>query len=151
MTSRNLALIIALLISVWLAGCGGPASTPAAESAGGGVPVLVGGGSYTNITSNQLAAMLDDSSADFLFVNVHVPYEGEIEQTDAFIAYEDGSIQRIDEYPADKSANIVLYCRSGRMSAIVAESLVKAGYTNVWNLDGGMVAWKQAGYEVIHK
>jgi len=34
------------------------------------------------------------------------------------------------------------------MSAIAAETLVKLGYTNLWNLDGGMVAWEQAGYEI---
>jgi rhodanese-related sulfurtransferase len=57
----------------------------------------------------------------------------------------------VNEYPADKNAKIVLYCRSGRMSTIVAKELVKAGYTNVWNLDGGMIAWEKAGFELIRK
>jgi rhodanese-related sulfurtransferase len=39
-------------------------------------------------------------------------------------------------------------CRSGRMSAIAAEKLVSLGFTNIWNLDGGMVAWEQAGFEI---
>ncbi len=89
-------------------------------------------------------------SKDFFFVNTHIPYEGEIEGTDAFIAY-DETAQQLDSYPADKNAKIVLYCRSGRMSAIAAQELVKAGYTNVWNLDGGMVAWEQAGYKLVSK
>jgi rhodanese-related sulfurtransferase len=34
------------------------------------------------------------------------------------------------------------------MSNIAAEKLVGLGYTNVWNLDGGMVAWEQAGLPI---
>ena len=37
------------------------------------------------------------------------------------------------------------------MSAIAAEVLVKFGYGNVWNLDGGMVGWEQAGYSLLNK
>jgi rhodanese-related sulfurtransferase len=32
------------------------------------------------------------------------------------------------------------------MSSIAARALVKLGFTNVWNLDGGMIAWQEAGY-----
>jgi rhodanese-related sulfurtransferase len=75
---------------------------------------------------------------------VHIPYEGEIDRTDAQIPY-DQTAQQLSQYPADKTGKIVLYCRSGRMSAIAAKELVKAGYTNVWNLDGGMAAWETQG------
>jgi len=37
------------------------------------------------------------------------------------------------------------------MSAIAARALVKLGYTNVWNLYGGMVEWEKQDYELIHK
>ena len=37
------------------------------------------------------------------------------------------------------------------MSAIAAEALVKGGYTDVWNLDGGMIAWEEAGLPLIGK
>jgi rhodanese-related sulfurtransferase len=130
-----------------MAACSAQSTAPVADSASG-APVSVEGGTYTNITPAQLADML--KSKDFFFANTHIPYEGEIEQTDAFIPY-DEITQRLNELPADKNARIVLYCRSRRMSAIAAEALVKAGYTNVWNLDGGMIAWGETGFSLKDK
>jgi len=78
----------------------------------------------------------------------HIPFEGQIEGTDLFIPYNEVS-QRLSELPAARDAKIVIYCRSGSMSAIAAETLVGLGYTNVWNLDGGMIAWDEAGYPLL--
>jgi len=50
------------------------------------------------------------------------------------------------QLPAEQDSKIVLYCRSGRMSEIAAEELVKLGYTHVWNVSGGMLEWEKAGY-----
>lgn len=108
-----------------------------------GVRVAVEGGFYTNISPIQLYEML--KSKDFFLVNSHVPYEGELDLTDAFIPF-DQTAARIKEFPADKTSKIVLYCRSGRMSDIAARVLVKSGFANVANLDGGMTAWEKAGF-----
>ncbi len=144
MTTGKQWLAMFILLGV-LSGCGGqtgvPTTIPAAALTTGS-KVQVEGGAYTNVTPQQLAEMLKQK--DFYFVNVHIPYEGEIASTDAQIPY-DQTAQQIRHYPADKSAKIVLYCRSGRMSDIAARELVKAGYTNVWNLAGGMAAWEQQG------
>ena len=134
--------LMTISASLLLVAC---ADRPAAPTTGG--LASTGGGAYANVTPGQLAEML--AVKDFLFVNTHIPYEGEIEGTDAFIPFEGNGPQRVSEYPADKDAKIVLYCRSGRMSEIVAEELVGAGYTNVWNLAGGMIAWEAAGFEVM--
>ena len=53
--------------------------------------------------------------------------------------------------PVDKSARLVVYCLSGPMSDIAARTLVKLGYTDVWNVDGGMAAWTDAGYQLQRK
>jgi rhodanese-related sulfurtransferase len=104
--------------------------------------VNVNGGSYQEISITSLEEMLEDK--DFTFINVHIPFEGDIPGTDLSIPY-----NKIEEnlglLPADKDAKIVLYCRSDRMSTIAAKTLVQEGYTNVWNVLGGMVAWERAG------
>ena len=103
---------------------------------------------YTNITSDQLYEML--KSKDFYFINVHIPYEGEIEGTDAFIPY-NKIAQNLDKLPEDKSTKIVLYCQSGRMSEIAAQELSDLGYTNVYNHLFGMHDWQSKGYPLWNK
>lgn len=103
---------------------------------------------YADIGSASLAAML--ANKDFALINVHIPYDGELAKTDAFIPY-DAIGQNLDKLPSDKNAKIVLYCRSGSMSVSAAKELVALGYTNVYNLDGGMNEWKKQGNEVLRK
>jgi len=85
-----------------------------------------------------------------VLINVHIPYEEELPQTDLFIPY-NAIDQNMDKLPKDKTARIMLYCRSGRMSAIASETLVNLGYTNVWNLKEGMNEWQQKGYTLLNK
>ena len=95
---------------------------------------------YKNISPIELNSQL--KTKDFLFVNVHIPYEGEIENTDLFIPYDEIE-KNLDKLPKNKK--IVLYCRSGRMSQEVADKLVKLGFTKVYNLTGGMHNWQSIG------
>jgi len=48
----------------------------------------------------------------------------------------------------DKATPIVLYCGGGFRSALAADNLQKMGYTNVVSMDGGIRAWREAGYPI---
>ena len=112
-----------------------------------GKEITTASGYYKDITPAELDAML--SNREFILVNVHIPFAGNIADTDLSIPYDQISApENLTQLPADKDAKIILYCRSGRMSAIAATELVSLGYTNIWNLEGGMVSWEQAGYSI---
>ena len=122
--------------------CGGGSTTTNVGDGAAGTRVEVEGGAYFDITPQTLKSWLGDQ--DFLLVNVKVPYVGEIESTDEFIPLDEIE-GRLDAFP-QRDAKIVVYCRSGTTSATAARKLVRLGYSNVWNLEGGMIAWQQAGY-----
>ena len=139
-----------LLLALVLAACGGSntAATPAEVDLGAETQIIpVEGGSFTDVSAAGLAVMLE--TKDFPLINVHIPYAGEIDGTDDHIPF-DQVEPNLGKFPADKDAQIVIYCRSGSMSGITARELVKLGYTNVWNLDGGMNAWQAAGNELVN-
>jgi len=151
----NKAVIISVglaLVALLLAGCGSQDSAAshasAVDLAAQTQTVPVGGGSYTDVSAEGLSTLLEND--DFPLINVHVPYEGEIEGTDAFIPFDELEVNQ-DLLPADKDARIVLYCRSGSMSAQAARTLVELGYTDVWNLDGGMIAWQNSGRPLLNR
>ena len=48
----------------------------------------------------------------------------------------------------DKNAEIILQCRSGKRSMTYAHFLADQGYTNLTNLEGGILAWQEEGHDV---
>jgi len=137
---RILVAFSALLI----AACSTTDSNVAGEW--GQIVLVQSGGTYTDIIPQELKALMEGE--DLFIVNVHVPYAGEIPSTDAHIPFDEIE-DNLLEFPTEKDAKIVVYCRSGSMRAISVKDLVKAGYSNIYNLDGGFRAWSVAGYELI--
>jgi rhodanese-related sulfurtransferase len=104
---------------------------------------------YIDITASQLSYFLNMPNNSLTLINVHIPYEGEIPQTDIFTPFHNiTKVENLKRLPA-KDSPIVLYCRSGSMSTVAAKKLVEIGFTNVFELDGGFKKWRTAGYEFI--
>lgn len=138
---RKFKLVIGLplLLGLLLAACatGRSLNTPAATSG-----AFEAG--YVKLQPEALNSMLQ--SDEFILVNVHIPYEGQIPGTDVQIPYDQIGI-RLPEIVPDRQTKVVLYCRSGSMSTIAAQALTAAGYENVYELEGGFLAWQAAGFE----
>lgn len=98
---------------------------------------------YRTMSIDDLATVMADVDSAYTVVNVHIPYQGEIEGTDYNIAYND--IDALTSALPDKDAPIILYCRSGNMSDQAARDLVELGYTQVYDVPGGMNAWQSSG------
>ncbi len=58
-------------------------------------------------------------------------------------------IANSDMWPADKDAEIVVYCGSGHRSTMAMTMLLTEGYTNVTSLKGGFGGWVEAGLPVV--
>lgn len=149
LTKYFIGPILLILTILLVAGCTGADTPAASQSAPADIFSLPKNAQgYTDISTEQLKSALADK--DFTMINVHIPYEGELPQTDAFIPYNEIEAN-LSQLPAAKDARIVLYCRSGRMSTEAAPILVNLGYTHVVEVDGGMQAWQAAGNELINK
>ena len=103
---------------------------------------------YRNISSEKLMEII--TCKDFVLINVHIPYEGEIDGTDLLIPY-NNILNKLDKLPQDKTSKIIIYCKRGINSVKTSKKLVQMGYTNIINLTGGMNNWKENGFKIIKK
>ena len=146
MKSRSVVrqrVALAALCVALLAGCGSGGEK--ASTADGKEPAQAAA-AFARLDPATFAERMNDHGATV--INVHVPYEGEIDQTDAFIPYD--KILGDSRLPKDKGSEILLYCRSGRMSEEAGTALHDAGYTKVAHLEGGMRGWEAAGRKLLH-
>lgn len=102
---------------------------------------------YKNVSVAEAKAMME-STPSLLILDVSS--EGEYAQ-----GHLKGAINiplsdllgRINEF--DMNSPILVYCRTGKRSAQACSALVELGFTRVYNMEGGIVAWMNSGYPVV--
>jgi rhodanese-related sulfurtransferase len=98
--------------------------------------------------SPQDAAALIKERRNVYLLDVRTP--GEYQQmrlADAHLIPIDQLTQRLAELPGDRP--ILVYCAVGSRSSQVFNFLARRGYSEVYNLDGGIYAWAQRGYPIL--
>jgi rhodanese-related sulfurtransferase len=90
-----------------------------------------------------------DRAESFRLVDVREDNEYEQDHAAGAIHLGKGIIERdIETVIPNKDDSIVLYCGGGYRSVLAADSIRRMGYTNVISMDGGMKAWREAGYPI---
>ena len=88
-----------------------------------------------------------DAGERFHLIDVREDHEFAKNHAKGAIHLGRGILERdIESMIPEKTAKIVLYCGGGFRSALAAESLGRMGYTDVRSMDGGIRAWREAGY-----
>jgi len=88
-----------------------------------------------------------DRGEPLYFIDVREDHEFAKERARGARHLGKGILERdIETVVPDKRASIILYCGGGYRSVLAADALRQMGYTNVVSMDGGIKAWRDAGY-----
>ena len=96
--------------------------------------------SYRKITSQQGKEMLQSDSSVILLDVRTVEENKEIRIPNSLLLPLDELEANAEVFMSDKSATIIVYCRSGNRSKEAADILIELGYTNVLDM-GGIIDW----------
>lgn len=85
-------------------------------------------------------ADLRKSGTDFQLIDVREPHEVEIAEIGGELIPMGTVTENIDKFSKDKQ--VIVHCRSGQRSGqVVAYLSQQHGFTNLYNLAGGILAW----------
>ncbi len=103
------------------------------------LPVVEG---IPQITVEALKRKID-AKEDIFILDVREPHEYPIANLGAPLIPVGDITKRIDELAVQKNREVIVHCRSGARSQKAALALKAAGFTNVSNLTGGILAWAE--------
>ncbi len=136
-------LVVGLLVA---ASCGGSSSEstspePTDASDTGGVRV---------VTPGEAATIQTEPPADLVVLDVRTPAEfadGHLEGATMLDFYADDFSEQLAEL--DRDVPYLLYCRSGNRSGQTRALMEDLGFSDVADVDGGILAWADAGLPIV--
>lgn len=91
-----------------------------------------------------------DSKEDFVLLDVRTPGEYSRGKLEGSINVPVDEVpQKVESVIPDKSKTIYVYCLSGARSTVAVETMMRQGYTKVFNIAHGMLAWRAKYLPVV--
>lgn len=138
-SGKFIPVIAILIVSCLIPGC---AVYDTLDSSDGGDTV----NGYTDVSVKEAKELID--SGDVFVLDVRTVREFESEHIEGAVNINVNELSsRLDEVPRNEA--ILVYCRSGSRSVTASNILVDAGYSDVYNMLGGMNDWIAAGYPYV--
>ena len=81
-----------------------------------------------------------DNNEDFQLIDVREEFEYEVSNLGGVLIPLGGILIEADKIAKDKP--VIMQCRSGKRSAAAIMQLEQLGYNNLYNLQGGILAWQ---------
>ena len=111
------------------------------------LPVYANAAVARNLSSQEAYAMVGQRG-DLFLLDVRTPGEYQQARLDgARLIPIDQFVKRLAEVPKDRP--VLVYCAVGSRSAQVVNYLARQGYSEIYNLSGGIYAWAQKGLPVL--
>jgi rhodanese-related sulfurtransferase len=141
-----LALLMVLSLLVGCAGNAAPANQAAIAPAAAVAAPEIDLSTLPELLDAQTVAAIKDH-ADVVLIDVREQWEYDEGHIPGITLIPMNSIpSRLNEIPTDKT--VVLTCRSGNRSSQIFSYLKQQGYTNIHDMQGGILAWQGAGLPV---
>jgi rhodanese-related sulfurtransferase len=143
---KKTVIILSSILSIYLMACNSRTTDSTKDSVLTKSDSLNFKSPKTEITVDEALAM---SKEEVLIIDVREPDEL------AEVSYDVSNIKniplgelesRLSEVPKDKQ--IIVVCRSGKRSGNAYDILKENGFTNMANMQGGVLAWQEKGFPI---
>ena len=143
-------------LGLGLAACGGDGDDDAVvDTAAGSVAGSVSASSpaspagVTLVSPTAAAATIADPPADLVVLDVRTPEEYAAGHVDGAAQLDFYEPEFADDLAGlDRDVPYVVYCQSGNRSGQTVAMMEELGFTSVQDVDGGIIAWQDAGLPV---
>jgi rhodanese-related sulfurtransferase len=115
--------------------------------------LLLAGCSSSSSTNDLSVAEFSNKVAETGVITLDVRTPGEFNEGHIegalLVDFQSGNFEN-EIASLDKSKTYAVYCRSGNRSGQAVKVMSEAGFTNIYNLNGGVIDWANAGMTLVN-